>query len=227
MKILELPKVGKFGKNKPKSRFLRSLRPIIFELQSQIGRLVYISKRLPQNNYLNVGCGPNVIESMDNMDFYQFNLRKSKIISHDIRFKFPFPDSAYSGIITEHTVEHITPHDAIKLFEEFYRITCPGAVVRIIVPDLEKYVNYYLNDLNGRNITDEFSVFDNGCEAIWNLTQNWEHISCWDYKMMKKCLLNVGFKSCEKKSFMIGDNIELLKDSPHRAWESLYIEAVH
>jgi hypothetical protein len=45
--------------------------------------------------------------------------------------------------------------------------------------------------------------------------------------MMEKCLLQAGFKSCEKKSFMVGGNVDLLKDSPHRSWESLYIEAIH
>jgi predicted SAM-dependent methyltransferase len=162
---------------------------------------------------------------MDNLDFYQFKLGVL-VIGHDIRFRFPFENEVYNGIITEHTIEHLTPLDAINLFKEFYRIIRPSGVVRIIVPDLEKYIKFYLQDSIKEEITNEFETFDNGCEAIWNLTQNWEHVSCWDYKMLEKCLIDVGFKSCKRVKFGEGINEDLLNDSPHRRWESLYVEAI-
>jgi predicted SAM-dependent methyltransferase len=226
MKKNNMPSVGKFGKNKPRSRFLRSLRPLIFEIMSFVGRLVYFMKKSPKSEYLNVGCGPNTLSNMDNLDFYQFSMRGSGVVGHDIRFRFPYEDEVYNGIITEHTVEHLTPYDATRLFKEFHRIIRPGGVARIIVPDLEKYIRFYIQDANNEQVTNEFAAFDNGCEAIWNLTQNWEHVSCWDYKMLSKCLLEAGFKSCNHVSFGEGFNSDLLKDSAHRSWESLYVEAI-
>lgn len=225
MKMTSLPVVGKFGKSKASNRLLRSLRPLIFELLSLLGRSIYFRKRTPKYDYINVGCGPNTLSSMDNMDFYQFSLRGS-VIGHDVRFQFPFENEVYRGIITEHTIEHLTPFDAINMLKEFHRILRPGGIVRIIVPDLEKYIKFYLQDLANEEITNEFAAFENGCEAIWNLTQNWEHVSCWDYKMLSKCLIDAGFKDCKHLRFGEGANADLLKDSPHRSWESLCVEAI-
>ena len=61
----------------------------------------------------------------------------------DITRGLPLTDGYVAGIFTEHCIEHITFDAALLVFREFYRVMKPGSYVRIIVPDLEVYVEKY------------------------------------------------------------------------------------
>ena len=67
------------------------------------------------------------------------------------------------GVYSCHALEHLHPDDAINLLQEIYRILKPNSYLRIIVPDLEIAVNYYI----GKNKDLEFNT---GCEAISDFT---------------------------------------------------------
>lgn len=205
-----------------KSQFLHSLKPIRFEVKSMIGRFIYPKKNKPSNLLIHIGCGQNILEGFDNIDFYDFKIFGSNLIGHDLRFPLPFEDDSYEGALSEHTLEHLYPRDAVNLLKEIRRILKKGSIFRIVVPNLKAYVNFY----NGIIPNSEFNKFENGCEAIWNLTQNWGHISCWDSKMLISQLINAGFTSAYEMAYLEGANKRLLKDSPNRQWESLYIEAI-
>ena len=104
---------------------------------------------------------------------------------------------------------------------EIHRVLAPGAIFRCAVPDLEKYVDFYM----GREVDKEFRKFRSGCEAIWSLTQNWGHLSVWDFEMLEEKLLAAGFSNVEKRAYRSGSNPDLLVDLEARKWETLYLEA--
>ena len=212
----------KFLAKKFKYRFLHSLKPLVFELQSLAGRLIYPKNITPKNSLLHIGCGPNVLSDFENVDFYNFKIFNSLIIGHDLRFPLPFKDSVFDGALSEHTLEHLYPKDAAHLLKEIRRTLRKGSVLRIIVPNLKMYVNFY----NGDCPNPIFKKFDSGCEAIWSLTQNWSHLSCWDSEMLISQLLAAGFTSASEVSYRQGLNPKLLLDLESRKWESLYVEAI-
>ena len=80
--------------------------------------------------------------------------------------------------------------------------------------------------MDNTDTNSEFKTFNSGCECIWNLTQNWGHVSCWNFEILRTSLLNAGFKNVKKSLFKNGDNQKLLIDLEHREWESLYVEAI-
>ena len=69
-----------------------------------------------------------------------------------------------------------------------------------------------------------FDKFTYKAQAFFNLTQNYEHRSIWDYEILSKKMDQLGFKEITKKNFNEGDNKDLLLDLKYRKPETLYVE---
>lgn len=81
---------------------------------------------------INVGCGPNILESpWLNFDYY---LNKRIPLFIDINKKLPFNDETVLIINAEHVVEHISKTSQLEFFEECYRILDQGGCFSLIVP---------------------------------------------------------------------------------------------
>mgnify|MGYP001263031083 CR=1 FL=1 len=203
-----------------------SLKKILkIELLSFFGRL--FSKKVinTDKKYLQLGCGDNYNnDSFIHCDFYTrdfFNIFKKKnFLCLDLRYKLPFNDNQFEGIFSEHTLEHLYPSEALKLLNEIYRILKPGGILRLVVPDLKIYINYYNNkDISlGRN-------YKFGCEAIWNLTQNFSHRTVWDSEMLIYYLKQNGFINCKEFDYRVSQNENLVLDKEGRKIDSIYVEA--
>jgi len=195
---------------------------IKFEIKGFLGRLFTSKCRKPGYSLLHLGCGPNLFDGFENLDFYAIRFWKAKHIGQDLRHPLPYKDESFEGAFSEHTLEHLCVSDAINLLREVHRVLKPESIFRVIVPDLKQYVDFY----NGNSPNIEFEKFTNGCEAIWSLTQNWGHLSCWDSEMLRKKLVEAGFKTATEVSFANGADQRLLCDLEPRKWESIYIEAI-
>lgn len=200
-----------------------------FELRSFLGRLFFgqnlrIDK--DKTNLLNLGCGNFTFNEWINADFFSIErlLNTKKVPSLwclDMRFPLKCADNVFDGIFCEHVMEHLSPMHALSLMKELYRILKPFARVRIAVPDLEKYVNFYRGEIPN----EDFLKWDSGCEAIRSLSQNYGHLSLWDYSLLKKFLEEAKFSNIKKETYLNGADKRLLKDCQGREWETLYIEA--
>lgn len=204
-----------------------------FELNSLIGRLI-IKKKPNLNktgtNLLHIGCSNNKISGWINADFFPNFLpnflRLSKYKNRpdwqlDLRYKLKCDNNVWDGVFTEHTLEHLYTADVYKLLKEIYRTMKSGAFIRIVVPDLEKYIKFY----NGDFINKDFSKFNTGVATIHSLTQNYAHLSVWDFNSLKKDLLEIGFKNINKVDYKVGHDSRLFIEQESRKWESLYLEA--
>ena len=93
--------------------------------------------------------------------------------------------------------------------------------MRITVPDLDIYIQEY----NKEKRSEQFSKFENGCELIWSLTQNFKHYSVWNFEMLKLQLEKNKFQKVVKQNFREGENESILLDREDRKHETLYVEA--
>ncbi|CAM2060583.1 Methyltransferase domain-containing protein [Desulfovibrionales bacterium] len=200
---------------------------LTFEIKSRLGRLLW--RRPPPltttgPNLLNLGCGDRFVEGWINADFFcGFRFWRSNQRPDwmwDFRFPLPCPDAVFDGIFSEHVIEHLYPHHVLALLNELRRVLKPHSWLRITVPDLSKYVAFYIS----RNA--HFGEWTSGCEAIRALTQDWGHVSVWDISLLRRYLTAAGFTKIVERSFQEGDNPRLLLDDPKRVEETMYCEAL-
>ena len=200
-----------------------------FETVSWLGRTFGGGKpklKKGKENLLHLGSGHNPLEGWINADFFNYKLRFWAREYHpdwmlDLRYPLNCDDNVWDGVFTEHTLEHIHPHYALNLLKELNRTMKPGAWLRIVVPDVEKYVNYYNGTQNGA----DFGKWANPTMALRTISQNFFHVSLWDGKLFVEFLEEAGFINAAKVDFREGADARLLMDNPARKWESLYVEA--
>lgn len=200
----------------------------IFEVKSFLGRFFYNKKAPLRNtqNLLHLGAGTNKLKNWVNADFFRgfVPFRKYDHLPDwmiDLRFPLKCDDNVWDGVFSEHTLEHLSPVQAFALLKELHRTMKSGAWLRISVPDLEKYVDYYV----GRPCDELFQQWETGCEAICFLTQSSLHFSVWDAKLLGLFLEKAGFVNVRQAEFLQGTDPAIVKDSSSRKWESLYMEA--
>ncbi len=79
---------------------------------------------------LNLGCGNNRIEGFVGVDKL---LMPAVDVVHDLNvFPYPFPDESVEEFFLDNVLEHLD--DVIAVMEEIYRLSQPGAIVKIKVP---------------------------------------------------------------------------------------------
>ena len=195
----------------------------LFELKSWLGRKFINNKPKLHSglNYLNLGCGQNYVDGYVNADFfYRFKFWKKDVLKRewqlDLRYPLNCNNEVFDGIFTEHTLEHLYPDDAKKLLMELYRVLKDGASIRITVPDIEKYVNYYIGKYENIDADNFKEKYKTGCSGIRNITQNYFHFSTWDFEELKRYLEDVGFKNIQQMAYEQTQDVKLnldLKDA--------------
>ena len=200
---------------------------LAFATASLLGRLL-LGRTPPTGSdgprLLNLGCGRQLLSGFVNADFFWYTLRRASAARPDwlLDLRYPLKCNAdyWDGVFCEHALEHLYPHEALRLLHEIRRTLKPQAVLRVTVPDLGKYVRNYLADSRETG----FSRWPTGAEALRSLTQNWGHLSLWDAELLGRFLSEAGFTSVTARSFRSGEDQRLLRDSPERSWETLYME---
>lgn len=204
------------------------VKQLLLRMESFIGHTFY--RRLPPRSanaalLLHLGCGNQKFDGWVNADFYNFHdlLRNQGYIPDwmlDLTKPLRCPDAYWDGVFTEHTFEHLTYSDCFFALSEVFRTLKRGAWLRIVVPDIAKYIAYY----NGAPPNDRFHQLPRGPEAISNVTQGWGHKSVWDGQLLCNVLCEIGYTNVQETAFRQGSDPRLIKDSAERAWESVYVE---
>jgi predicted SAM-dependent methyltransferase len=180
-----------------------------------------------KENFLHLGCGSYKIPGWINADFYHGMKFWKKYPNKpdwmlDLRYPLKCDDCVWDGVFSEHTLEHLYPLHALNLLKELLRTIKKSCWLRIAVPDLRKYVEYYYGNKNNPVFKDRWPT---GCEAIRSLTQSNSHLSVWDSNLLGRFLQEAGFVNINVVAFKKGTDTRLLEEHEERMWETLYIEA--
>ena len=89
---------------------------------------------------LQIGCCKNVLKGWLNTDI---SLRCLHGIYLDAGKRFPFPDSSFNYVYSEHLFEHLNYQQGINMLKESYRILKPDGVIRIATPDFQFLLRLY------------------------------------------------------------------------------------
>jgi len=220
-----------------KDRFLQLEKPrlphhgfkrLIWRLFSVIGHIFF--RKMPPDittsggkRFLNVGSGAVMLEGFVNADFYRLHhVLKSNSADWMIDLTKPLrcDNNYWDGVLIEHTNEHILYSENYDLLKELYRTMKPGAVIRIVAPDLNKYLSWETL----RTSEPKMARYNSLPEAISNLTQNHLHLSVWNFELMAELLEEIGFSHVKNQEFECSQVAEF-SDSPNHEWQSFYIEA--
>ena len=224
---------------------LHTLSIIRFELHLLLVR-VFSSKNTisnisaPRNEkgevLVNIGSG-----SIGLLDWINIDAFKLKNVTRlcDIRKNLPIDDNVANGIFCEHVFEHLDyTEEALMFLSECRRVMKPSGVLRIIVPDAEKYLKAYVAGgwqqlAEIRPLIEEKTDFHYKCKyntpmELINVVfrQGGEHKFAYDFSTLEFLLKTVGFSKVYKKTFGDSEMANLCIDQKYRESESLYVEAI-
>ena len=120
---------------------------------------------IPTGPFVNVGSGPDDPKPWINIDgSWQARLAGHRSLArvgsrllgveighwpagvryHDVRRGLAYQDHTVAVIYASHLLEHLHRDEALALLREARRVLIPGGVCRIVVPDVEAIVGWYL-----------------------------------------------------------------------------------
>ncbi len=187
--------------------------------------------------YLNSGCGPQVIADFVNLDYRWV---PGVDLVWDSMRSLPFPENRFKGIFSEHCLEHFTLVELDRVLRDFHRVLKPGGCLRIVVPSLELHAHYYAASVAGEseNLPKAYLALNSPAQGLNGIFycghdnmqgSRWNHDGhhfIHDFLSIKASLRKAGFSEVFKVSFGQGRDPHLLVDREDRAWESLYVEAL-
>jgi predicted SAM-dependent methyltransferase len=193
---------------------------------------IAVSKFTSQNNIsLNIGCGPFGEDDWVNIDLMKL---KNVSFTYDARRHLPFKNNTVSRIRVEHFFEHIDKnYEAPFFLNECKRIMQEGAVLRIIVPDIEKFITAYVNNDNAgwESLGYDNNMLPKGFDtkiAILNhiFRQNGEHKYAYDFEALKYVLAKHGFKNITRQRYRQSIDKQLTEDQANHSNHSLYVDCI-
>ncbi len=197
---------------------------------------IFQKYRVAKDLLVNIGSGATGKPGWVNVDLFA---APGVNCVYDCRRSLPFANNSVQGIFTEHFFEHIDYVEEVPDFlAECYRVLQPGGVLRIIVPDIEKYLKAYcqpgweaLSKVRPLDCdrTDFYfhHKYNTKIELInFVFRQGYEHKYAYDFATLEFLLYKYGFSKVQKQEFGKSMMDKLCLDQQIRASESLYVEAV-
>lgn len=188
----------------------------------------FFAPKVEPGAYLNIGCGRNIRKGFVNVDY---NWRRGVDLCIDITRPFPIDAGIVEGVYAEHCLEHLPLAGARTFLKECLRMMRSGAVIRLIVPDLELYARTYVDSLDGKNPTFPNEYYTNTVGVnqpvalINELFYGPDHRFNYDFRTLAEVLAQSGFVQPTRVSINQGGDPKLLIDDPGHVSESLYVEA--
>jgi len=97
-------------------------------------------KDLKKLKKLNVGCYHKVLPGYINSDVKKFH--KGVDMTLDLtKYPYNFPDNRFDEVYCRCVLEHIDSKHTKFIVDEFWRITRPGGIIRLIVPYEERWMD--------------------------------------------------------------------------------------
>lgn len=179
---------------------------------------------------LNVASGPHVLAGFVNLELRAYH---PDIIRWDCRRSLPVAGESCRGIRIEHFLEHLDPRDeAPFLLRDCFRALAPGGVLRIIVPDVARYMAAYVArdkaEFNALAVEDPFpDDLPTWIDIVNHAFHQWhEHRWGYDVENLTVLLHAAGLSDVAVSRYGTSRLPELARDRDEHAAYSLYVEAV-
>jgi predicted SAM-dependent methyltransferase len=169
---------------------------------------------------LHLGSAANRLSGWVNVDL----LRPGRTLElyWDLRRPLPFRDSSVDAVFAEHLLEHLSFPAGVALLRECRRVLRLDGIVRVGVPDLDRYVASYLG--NDDIIERVRPGRPTRALALGEPFFLDGHKCMYDFETMRLALITAGFTQVERRAFGQG-RLQPSPDSAERRDETMYVEA--
>ena len=182
---------------------------------------------------LNLGCGGNIIPGYINISYDEGKEDSEWYKNHDLSKGIPYDENTVDMIYHCHFLEHLSYFDGIALLKNCYKAMKEGAIMRILVPDLELWCLKYLQ--HDREFLDAYRTaflgpfYPTDGAIFMGMLHNHGHKMGWDFDTLEFFLKDAGFKDIQRTYYQeskIEKIEELEPNNMGRALESLCVECV-
>ena len=148
---------------------------------------------------LQLGAGGNDPKGWLNTDIEP----TSNEVYLDATKRYPFPDGSFQYVFSEHVIEHVPWEAGVAMLKECYRVLAPGGKVRVVTPNLAKFVQLLTESADAdaqRFIAAKlrFHVWPEspvtGAYIFNRQVRDWGHQFLYDSATLRKTLELAGFK---------------------------------
>jgi SAM-dependent methyltransferase len=180
--------------------------------------------------YVQYGCGMSAPEAWTNFDVSPtLRIQKTPVLGSllkgrlntvfpenvrygDIIKGLPVADNSCDGLYCSHTLEHLALKDFRIALQHSYQILKPGALFRLVVPDLEQMARGYLKSLDQGDPSASIRFIKNMIFGLEERPRGWKsfissywgnanHLWLWDHTSMEDALKQAGFINIRRCSF--------------------------
>ena len=196
------------------------------------------------NNFkkYNLGCGTLLYEGFLNIGHWESlgtgaiykdlnGTTNTYMLNHDLRAGIPAEDDSLDLIYHCHMLEHISYKDGIEFIRECFRALKPGGKMRVVVPDLELWINAYVQ--NNKFFLEEYrkvldpEIYNTRASIFMGMLHNHDHKCGYDFESLEWLLKHIGFSNIVRTLYADSsiENIQTLEPmNPLRIMESLCVE---
>ena len=157
-------------------------------------------------------------------------------IQHAVPEPFPIESDSLEWAFSEHFLEHLKPEDGIAWLAEMRRLLVPGGRVRVVVPDLRKFIVGYVDPSDSfmrqqaQALASHFpdpASLERPAFVVNSIFYEWGHKWMYDFDELRNAAIAAGFDASAvgQRGFREGRDQELAAfDLAEHAPDSLYVE---
>ena len=199
----------------------------------------------PVSSRYHLGCGGHFIPGYLNIDcsiaaepdrvYPDFNgVSGAYFYNYDLSQGLPGADNSLDVIYHCHFLEHLSYANAIKLLRQARFRLKPGGIMRVLVPDLELWINNYGTDNTAffdayrrQALADDVKQYKTKGSIFMGMLHNFGHQCGYDWETLSWLLEDIGFTAIRRTLFQESEIAEMWLVEPYsplRGMESLCIE---
>jgi predicted SAM-dependent methyltransferase len=185
-------------------------------------------------NYLNIGFWNNL--EQNRLYANPNGVADTVLLNFDLTNGIPASDNSLEVVYHSHMLEHLTNNEGIEFLSECNRVLQPGAIMRLLVPDLEnfskKYVegdDFFFDAYRKEALDNDRNLYPTRGAVFMGMLHNHGHKMGYDFETLQYVLKQTGFTNVKKTMFQesqLTDIQEIEPYAPLRAAESLCIECI-